>query len=86
MIGALDTWTDQAACKGRIELFFPANRTDNERAKAGRAIAICNTCAVIDQCRTYAVQSVERYGIWGGLTPEQLSAQRRHSGTHHLND
>jgi len=81
MIAVLGTWADSAACKGRIGLFFPANRTENERSKVSRALAICATCPVLEQCRTYGVQANERYGIWGGMTPEQLTQARRHLGT-----
>ena len=81
MIAVLGTWADSAACKGRISLFFPANRTENERSKASRALAICNTCAVLKPCRTYALGANERFGIWGGLTPEQLTQARRHLST-----
>ena len=81
MIQVLGTWADSAACKGRIGLFFPANSSLNERAKVGRALAICNTCAVLKHCRTYALGANERYGIWGGMTPEQLTRARRHLGT-----
>lgn len=72
------TWTDLAACRGRIDLFFPRSFRDTyERSKADRAIAICNTCPVIDRCRFYALHAHERFGIWGALTPDGLRDERR---------
>lgn len=55
-------WMDQAACRYKpAELFFPA--------KAGRrliaeAAAICRTCPVIEDCRTYSRN--EKWGVWAG--------------------
>lgn len=45
------------------------------RAKANaeqRAIAACNTCPLLEQCRNWALNSgVEVYGVVGGTTPEE---------------
>jgi WhiB family redox-sensing transcriptional regulator len=75
------TWADHAACKGRINLFFPHSVRDHaERAKADKAIAVCNTCPVIDDCRTYALHANERFGVWGGMKPEELRNERQRLG------
>ena len=75
------TWGDDAACKGHLNLFYPTNyRHHSERAKTARALAICNRCTVIEQCRTYGIHSFERYGIWGGLTPDELRTERDRLG------
>jgi WhiB family transcriptional regulator, redox-sensing transcriptional regulator len=37
-------------------------------AKARQHAAdLCHGCEVLDQCRTYALQAGEEYGVWGGL-------------------
>ena len=75
------TWVDDAACRGQLDLFFPHNANDhNERRKIHRAIAICRTCPVIEQCRHYATTNREKYGIWAGLTAEQLRRTRNEHG------
>lgn len=33
-----------------------------------RAKAVCQVCPVVGECRAYALQIREPYGIWGGLT------------------
>ncbi len=75
------TWADHAACKGLLNLFFPHGVRDHaERAKADKAIAVCNTCAVLQQCRTYALHANERFGVWGAMTPDQLVDERLRLG------
>ena len=59
------TWQDRAACNGMdVDLFF-AYPTSTVTA---RAIAVCRTCPVIDECRD-DVESrplYQRHGVWGG--------------------
>lgn len=57
-------WAVFAAChEADSEMFFP-----NSREQESRALAICATCPVIEDCLEYAVDSRERYGVWGGTT------------------
>ena len=54
------------------ELFFPeeeARRTRKEREQ--QAKRICLQCPVLATCREYALKTPERYGIWGGTTPQE---------------
>ncbi|MDT2009769.1 WhiB family transcriptional regulator [Rhodococcus opacus] len=32
---------------------------------------ICHRCPVIDRCRTYPLDSRERYGVWGGTSERE---------------
>ncbi len=36
-----------------------------------RAKAVCQVCPVVVECRAYALQIREPYGIWGGLTESE---------------
>lgn len=55
-------WVSQAACKGHDpNLWFPG-----KGCSAKKAIAICNTCDVINECREYGVAN-EKRGVWGGV-------------------
>lgn len=69
-------WQDDAACKGMdTDIFFDVHKTATERA-----IEICLVCPVIEQCLSYAMRTekgahaVYRYGIFGGLPPEERAA------------
>jgi len=45
-----------------------------------RAKAVCATCQVLDECRSYALKAGEADGIWGGLTPEERRRCRLPAG------
>jgi WhiB family transcriptional regulator, redox-sensing transcriptional regulator len=56
-------WGVFAACKEATNVSFFPQTKDEERA----ALAICSICPVQDECLDHAIESKERYGIWGGL-------------------
>lgn len=72
-------WQMNASCRDIDgSLFF---HPDNERGEAreGRVAAakrICEGCPVRRECLRYALESGERYGIWGGTTEEERRAAR----------
>ena len=56
-----------AGCKEHPELdWFPA---PGESTTAIRAV--CTRCLVLDECRSYALDTGERFGVWGGLTTRE---------------
>jgi hypothetical protein len=60
-------WAVYSACKeADPEIFFAATRAD-ERA----AVAVCTTCSVADQCLEFAIETRERFGVWGGTNERQ---------------
>lgn len=66
-------WVDQAACRGREDLFY---NDDDEtkgtrRAKERRAKGLCAGCPVLGPCLAHAIDRPERYGVWGGLTESE---------------
>jgi WhiB family redox-sensing transcriptional regulator len=69
-------WQDFAACQSTgVELFYPPTDQDGDDAKA-----ICFACAVREKCLEFALAAGERFGIWGGMTPQErryLIARRR---------
>lgn len=73
MTVADESWKDAAACKGlSTDLFFP------ERGeRVDQACDVCDTCPVQLECLTFALDSGERYGIWGGLSENQRRRMRR---------
>jgi WhiB family redox-sensing transcriptional regulator len=66
------SWQPVALCSGNhSHLFFPPSiqeRKDERQRREVRAKAVCQVCPVEGDCRTYALQIREPYGIWGGLT------------------
>jgi len=71
----LFTWREEAACRGMDPaLFFPGPDEDPERA-----LAVCRTCPVRDECLEWAIAAHERYGIWGGTTEQERRRLARRS-------
>ena len=66
------TWADHGSCVGRDpDIFFPERGADT-----GQARAHCRACPVRSECLDYALETRQKFGVWGGLTP----AQRRRLG------
>jgi WhiB family redox-sensing transcriptional regulator len=74
-------WRATAACKGLDpEMFFASEDLPNKQDRIEReatAKAICTHCVVRQDCLTYAIAAGERYGIWGGLNPQERRAYVR---------
>lgn len=66
-------WHEQAACKGMgTDLFF-----SDRPEKITAAKAICATCPVQSQCQEWALDNIERNGVWGGASERQRRRMRR---------
>ena len=67
-------WQLQARCRGvDSSVFF---HHDGERGKARlqreqRAKEMCRVCPVLAECRDYALEVGEPYGVWGGMTESE---------------
>lgn len=73
-------WQMDAVCRGMDSDYF--YHPDNERGPARenriqRAKAICASCPVISTCREAAIKAREPYGIWGGMSEDELQAEYR---------
>ena len=67
-------WQEDAACRGTDGTFFfpPDRERESARTKrVARAKAVCFQCPVIADCRAYALQVGEPFGVWGGLSEEE---------------
>ncbi len=68
-------WAVYAACRNDESMnFFPQNRTE-ERA----ALAVCNICPVVEDCLSHALETNERFGVWGGTTERERRKLKRAS-------
>ncbi len=67
-----DDWQRRAACRGEQSVaFFPPVHTERKPVRIERerrAKAVCRQCPVVDECLTYALDTREPHGVWGGLT------------------
>lgn len=66
-------WRGLAACAGEDPgLFFPPAGTNGTRAKR-----ICARCPVQAECLQDAVDTFDRHGIRGGLSPDERRGMKR---------
>ncbi|MFZ0493984.1 MAG: WhiB family transcriptional regulator [Acidimicrobiia bacterium] len=66
-------WEAEAACRGMDpSIFFPLNEDD-----ALEAVAVCRACPVRDECLSWALDTRERFGVWGGTTEKQRRSMLR---------
>jgi len=67
-------WKEFAACRGKLDTFFP-KRGDNQMVV--KAKLICTTCNVQQECLEYALNNGDIHGIWGGKSERQRRIMRR---------
>ncbi|MEO7397249.1 MAG: WhiB family transcriptional regulator, partial [Ilumatobacteraceae bacterium] len=71
------SWADLGRCAGiDPEVFFPGRGQDAAPAKA-----LCRECPVRRQCLTWALQTGQKHGIWGGMTDNQRRRLKRVAAT-----
>ena len=66
-------WQFRGLCRTtNPETFFhpEGERGPSRRWRDQRAVAICESCPVIQQCREHALRVRDPYGVWGGMTEE----------------
>lgn len=64
-----DDWRDQSACRGMDgELFFPVGNSAEACAQEEAAKTVCGTCPVRTECLSWALDSGQSSGVWGGLS------------------
>ena len=77
-------WRNDAACRDADpELFFPDREIRSARTQVKTAKLICRGCPVQAICLSWALDSGQESGIWGGLTEDERRRLRRR-GSHHL--
>lgn len=70
----IDNWREAAACLDRSTDFFP-DPADIGAISAAKAV--CATCPVAGECLTWAIETNQTLGIWGGHTPTERRSIRR---------
>jgi WhiB family redox-sensing transcriptional regulator len=76
-------WRHFAACLDEDpELFFPVGDTGPALLQVAEAKAVCAGCPVRVECLTWALETGQNYGIWGGYTEnERRELKRRNART-----
>lgn len=71
-------WRSLGAClTADPDLFFPISSVGPGKAQIAQAKLICMTCRVQQQCLSYALETGQVDGVWGGASPEERKALRR---------
>jgi WhiB family redox-sensing transcriptional regulator len=75
------SWRAQAACRHHDPgIFFPIGKSGRALADIGQAKAVCAACPVRSPCLSFALDTRQDYGVWGGYDQDErraLSRQRR---------
>lgn len=70
-------WVALAACRDtNPDLFFPVTETGPGARQARTAKAVCAACPVAARCLTWALDTAQPHGIWGGHTPTERATLR----------
>lgn len=69
-------WQRLGSCRGMDSgvFFHPdGERNPSRSRRTAQAKEVCGRCPVVEQCREFALQTREPFGVWGGLA----EAERR---------
>ncbi|HPE13137.1 MAG: WhiB family transcriptional regulator [Actinobacteria bacterium] len=71
-------WRANAACRNEDpELFFPLGDTGPALLQIEDAKAVCSHCDVVSECLSWALESGQDSGIWGGMSEAERRSLRR---------
>ena len=68
---------DALCAQADPEAWFPELGSTNHYA-----IKVCHRCPARVECLTWAIDTGQQHGIWGGTTPHQRATTRRHQAAH----
>ena len=65
-------WRHRAACRDEDpELFFPVGNSGPALLQISEAKAVCRRCPVTSSCLTWALESGQDAGVWGGKNEDE---------------
>jgi WhiB family redox-sensing transcriptional regulator len=74
-------WRHVAACREEDpELFFPIGTGGPALLQEAEATAVCRRCSVTDACLSWALDSGQDTGVWGGTTEDERRVLKRTAG------
>lgn len=67
-----DDWKAQGTCRsyGWPDLWFPEGK--DKRRQEQESVSVCLGCPMLARCRESALKNKEIYGVWAGLTEDEL--------------
>lgn len=75
-------WRALGACTQEDpDLFFPIGSTGPALLQIEEAKAACRRCPVVEICGTWALESGEKHGVWGGMSEEDRRRTKRRAAS-----
>ena len=59
------------------ELFFPVGTSGPALLQIAEAKTVCRRCPVVDECLTWALETGQDAGVWGGMSEDERRALKR---------
>lgn len=71
-------WRHKAVCRDEDpELFFPVGNSGPAIAQIASAKQVCTRCPVVTECLTWALETGQDAGVWGGMSEDERRALKR---------
>ncbi|MGW4597009.1 WhiB family transcriptional regulator [Streptomyces sp. NPDC004457] len=71
-------WRQDGACtREDPDLFFPIGNTGPALLQIEEAKAVCRTCPVLQRCASWALETGEAHGVWGGMSETERRRIKR---------
>lgn len=75
-------WRHRAVCRDEDpELFFPVGSSGPAQIQTDEAKAVCRRCPVASECLSWAMESGQDEGVWGGLSRDERRRVKRSAAT-----
>jgi WhiB family redox-sensing transcriptional regulator len=75
----MSDWRLRAICADGPdpELFFPVGTSGPALLQIAEAKTVCRRCPVVTECLTWALETGQDAGVWGGMSEDERRALRR---------
>lgn len=71
-------WRHAAACRDEWpDLFFPIGNTGPALVQIHHAKAVCRRCPSMETCLSWALETGQDAGVWGGMSEDERRALKR---------
>ena len=71
-------WRHIALCRDEDpELFFPIGTAGPAESQVAQAKIVCQRCPALEPCLTWALETGQDAGVWGGTSEDERRALKR---------
>ena len=71
-------WRHHALCRDEDpELFLPIGTAGPAATQVEQAKAVCRVCPAVEPCLTWALETGQDAGVWGGTSEDERRALKR---------